>query len=212
MNVIKLTEESYFGALLEAEKILKSGGLVAGPTDTVYGIFGRADDENTVKRIYSLKKRPEKKPLAIFVRDVTMARKYAYISDTKAEFLERVWPGQVTVVFHHKEKLTVNLTGGEETIAMRIPENRFLRDILQKLGVPLAQTSANLYGKAPAKDIQKIREYFADAKEPPELIIDGGELFGKPSAVLGFTGAEPMVLRTGMLKKEDFDHLLDSML
>lgn len=212
MKILKLDEENYFGVFLEAEKILKDCGVVAAPTDTVYGLLARADDSKAVKKIFSIKNRAEDKPLSCFVKDILTARKYAYISDAKAKFLEKVWPGKVTVVFHHKGKLADELTGGKETIGLRIPDNKLILNLLEKLDVPLAQTSANLAGKPPAKNAEEIKNYFSAQKHQPDLIVDGGELSGEPSVVVDFTRDKPVVLRTGILNKSDFDQMMESMI
>ncbi len=212
MKIIKLTPETYFGAFIEAEKVLAEDGLLIAPTDTVYGILCRADRETVVKKIYSLKKRPETKPLPIFVRDVSMARKYAYISDAKAKFLEQIWPGPVTVIFHHKNKLPPALTGGQDTIGLRIPEYKLLLELLEKMDVPLAQTSANTASLPPAKNMEEIKKYFSADQDKISLALDAGELAGQPSKVLDFTGVRPLILRTGLMNKNDFDQLVGSMI
>lgn len=211
MNVVHLTEENYFGVFSEAERILRAGGLIVSPTDTVYGILGRADDGKTVKKIFKIKKRSDKEPLPVFVKDISTARKYAYIADVKARFLEKVWPGKVTIVFHHKEKLPQDLTGGKDTIGLRIPDHPFLLELLGKLDFPLAQTSANIAGKAPAKNIEDLKNYFSGQEKMLELVIDVGEIAGNASTVLGFTGDKPVILRTGLINKSDFDQMLNSM-
>lgn len=211
MYTVRLTDENYFGVFLEAEKVLRSNGAVVGPTDTVYGIFCRADNAKSVKKIFKIKKRSVKKAMPVFVKDIAEARKYAYISDSKARFLEKIWPGKVTVIFHHKEKLPKILTAGKNTLAMRMPDNKFLLELLSKLNFPLAQTSANISGGPPAKNMEEIKTYFPDGEEAPDLIIDGGEIAGDSSVVIDFTGPKPIVLRAGIMAKNDFDRMLESM-
>lgn len=211
MRILKLTEENYFGVFLETEKILRDGGVVATPTDTVYGLLARADNSRAVKKIFAIKERAENKPLPIFVKDIASARQYAYVSDTKAKFLEKVWPGKVTMVFHYKGKLVKELTGGQETIGLRVPDHSLLLNLLEKLDFPLAQTSANLAGKPPAKNAEDVKKYFAGQISQPDLVIDGGELKGDPSVVIDFTRDKPVVLRTGILNKSDFDQTMQSM-
>lgn len=203
MQVIKLTPETYFGAYLETEKVLAEDGVVIVPTDTVYGMLARADREQAVKKIFEIKKRSEKKPLPIFVKDIATARRYAYISDTKAKFLEKIWPGPVTVVFHHKSKLSPALTGGQETVGLRIPDYKFLLELMQKIDFPLAQTSANIAQNPPAHNLEDIKNYFSGEREKMiDLVLDAGEITGQPSMVLDFTGPKPLILRTGMMDKK----------
>lgn len=211
MDIVHLTDENYFGVFLEAEKVLRSNGVVVGPTDTVYGIFCRADNAKSVKKIFKIKKRSAKKAVSVFVKDIAEARKYAYISDSKARFLEKIWPGKVTVIFHHKEKLPKILTAGKNTLALRVPDNKFLLELLSKLNFPLAQTSANISSEPPAKNMEEIKTYFPDGEATPDLIIDGNEIAGDSSVVIDFTGPKPIVLRAGIMAKNDFDRMLESM-
>lgn len=200
----------YPKVLSAAERTLRWGGTVVAPTDTVYGILGDATKAAAIKKIFGMKGRPREKALPVFVKDITAARKYAYISDVKAKFLEKVWPGSVTVVFQHKEKLPRILTGGLNTIGIRIPSNEFLLKLLSQLDFPLVQTSANVFGKSPARNVKEIKEYFGKSEVGPDLIIDGGELGGEPSVVIDFTVNEPIILRTGVISRAKLDALLDS--
>lgn len=225
MKAVKLTEKNSKKILSEAERILRSEGIIIVPTDTVYGIVGRADDASVIRKILALKQRPQERAFPIFVKNVAEARKLAFIADAKAKFLEHFWPGPVTVVFQHKEKLPKVLTphrsdlrsegaglaGGLGTIAMRIPDSPFLLELLSRLDFPLAQTSANISEKPPAKNVKEIKEYFGKAKIKPDLVVDGGELQGKSSTVIDYTGKEPMILRTGVITREDLDQILESM-
>ncbi len=235
--------------LSQTERILRSGGIVISPTDTVYGILGDATNAEAIKKMFALKQRPQEKAFPIFVKDIATARKYAYISDAKAKFLEKAWlapleisrpkaaaaaptGGRIsngaralTVVFQHKEKLPKILVGGLGTIGIRIPDHEFLLKLLARLDFPLAQTSANVSGKPPAKTTKEIKIYFNDSCGRirvagvkgggalfacPDLLIDGGEINGKPSTVIDFTGKEPIVLRAGLLSKSELDRLLNS--
>ena len=192
----------------QAEAILSSGGVVISPTDTVYGILGSAANESAVSKMFALKNRPAQKAFPVFVRDSAMARHYAYISDAKAKFLERVWPEPVTVVFNHKEKLPKVLTDRLDTIGLRMPHDPFLAELLKRVDAPLAQTSANISNEPPAENIEQIKHYFEKSKIQPDLVIDRGVLHGKPSTVIDFTGNEPIILRTGVVSKEELDRII----
>lgn len=220
MEVLRLTNKNEEEILLETERILRSGKISIVPTDTVYGIVGDATRERVVQRIFVLKQRPPEKAFPVFVKDIPSARYFAYISDKKAKFLGKVWPGPVTVIFRNKEKLPKNLTqpislrdmagqaGGKGMIGIRIPNHSFLLKLLSRLDFPLAQTSANISGKPPARNIGDIKRYFEEAEVEPDLIIDAGELSGRSSTVADFTGKEPVVLRTGLVSKEELDRIL----
>lgn len=224
MKTIKLTKDLWKDALSLTERILRSGGVVVGPTDTVYGIFCDATNEKAIKKIFELKRRPEEKALPIFVKDIATARQYAYISDAKAKFLEKVWftpldkersenltgPLPITVVFRHKEKLPKILTGGLDTIGTRIPNHPFLLELLSRLDFPLAQTSANVSGGPPIRTIHELREsnLMRRCLIRLGLVVDGGEIAGQASTMIDFTGNEPLILRSGLVTKQELDRLL----
>lgn len=232
MNVPKLSSANEDKLLAKCAGILRSGGIIISPTDTVYGILGDATNAEAVKKIFMLKQRPQGKALPIFVKSIATARKYAYISDAKARFLEKVWEGPVTVVFQHKvprpdgrdggpeglaKKLPRILTGGLNTIGIRIPDHPFLLKLLTRLDFPLVQTSANVSGKPPAKSLKEIKKYFLPnannanemriTRTRPYLIIDGGEINGEQSTVIDFTGNEPIILRSGITTKKELDKM-----
>lgn len=212
METDVLQENTQAYLLMRAASILKSGGVIVCPTDTVYGILCNATKEQAIEKIFVLKKRASGKALSVFVRDIPMSRRYAYISDEKAKFLERVWPGAVTILFDHKEKLPAALTGGSSKIGMRIPNSVFLRELMSRCDFPVAQTSANISGAVPAKNVFEVRGYFTDISCQPDLIIDGGEIETSPSAVCDFTGAKPLIVRMGMITKTQLDELLNGVI
>ncbi len=212
MNILELHGDTFSHTVSEAERVLRSGGLVISPTDTVYGILGDAASESALSKMFALKNRPAQKAFPVFVRDIAMARRYAYISDAKAVFLERVSPGSVTVVFHRKDKLPKALTGGLDTIGVRIPDHAFLAELLRQLDTPVAQTSANISKEPPAQDIARIKTYFEKSQTPPDLVVDAGKIIGRPSTVVDCTGATPILLRAGIMTKEELDELFSNMI
>ena len=207
MEVITL-RDNHEEAVNIVSRAISSGGLVAVPTDTVYGIIGNATDTKAISSLYDLKKRPKEQRFPVFMRDIAMARWYAYISDAKARFLETVWPGPVTVVFNHKEKLSDMLTSSLDTIGMRVPNDRFLLKLLSHINIPLVQSSANIRGLAPSKNIQEIIASFEGQKIKPDLVVDGGELLGDPSVIIDLTAREPRILRSGVMSKDELAVLL----
>ncbi len=208
MNVLKLDESSHHVVLLQAEQIIRNGGIAVVPTDTVYGFVGNAADETVVEKLYSLKRRPEEKPFPIFVKDIAAARRHAYIADTKASFLEKIWPGPATVIFDDKGKLPARLTAGRSTLGIRIPDHRFLRGLLEKLPFPLVQTSVNISGASPARTVEEIMGYFPDGSLQPDFVVDAGLLEAVPSTVIDFTGHGPIIMRSGIMTKRELDMLL----
>jgi len=211
VEIIKLDNQNKIQALAQAEATLRSGNIVIIPTDTVYGIIADASNKDTLKRIFELKKRPHEKAFSIFVKNITMARWYAYVSDAKARFLETIWPGPFIVVFHHKEKLPHILTGANETIGIRIPNFHFLLDLLDRFDGPLVQTSANVSDLPPAKNISEVESYFKDRLTDKDLLIDDGDLVGESSSVIDFTRQQPILLRTSLVSKDKLDTIFNSL-
>lgn len=187
--------------------VIAAGGVVVVPTDTVYGLVCNAADEAAVRRMFAIKCRPLEKAFPIFVRDIAAARRWAYISDTKARMLESVWPGAVTAVFHHKEKLPPVLTGGRDTIGIRIPDHLFIAALLAKIDTPLAQTSANISDAPPARTAAEAALYFEGGRERPDRLVDGGDTPGISSTVVDCTGVSPIILRSGIVSPEDIDRM-----
>lgn len=208
MRAIKLKIENYDDALVASERVLRSGGVIAAPTDTVYGFIGNATDAHAIKKIFEIKQRSNEKAIPVFIKSIAEARRLAYISDAKARFLERVWPGAITVVFHHKNKLPPILTGNNDTAALRIPNHPFLLELLKRLDFPLAQTSANISGMPPARNAEEIKNYFQKSIAKPALIIDGGLMNAAPSALIDYTGATIRVLRMGGTSLNELHELL----
>lgn len=204
MEVIILQEHQE-KALEQSVSVIKNGGLVVIPTDTVYGIVGDATQAKTIEHLYALKARSKEKAFPVFVRDVAMARRFAYISDAKARFLEHVWPGTLTVIFHHKEKLPSILTAGKDTIALRMPQSAFALSLLARIDIPLVQSSANVSEMPAAKNSEDVIASFAHQKQKPDLVIDGGEIIGMPSTIIDFTAREPRLVRSGVMTKQDID-------
>jgi len=175
--------------LTRAAQLLRGGGVVAFPTDTVYGLGADASDEVAQKRIFAIKGRPVGMPLILMAAAESQLEGWVHI-DTRAEqFIRRWWPGPLTVILH--------ATGGR-TMGVRIPQNDVALELLRAAG-PLMTTSANLHGKEPAMT----------ADEASELggltaVIDGGRApGGTPSTVLDLTGPEPHVLREGAISAND---------
>lgn len=208
MEIISLGGNE-IGALASVLKILREGGVAVVPTDTVYGILGDAAREEVIRKIVTLKKQSEK-PLPVFVKDIATARKYAYISDAKVKFLERVWPGPVTVLFYHKEKLPSILTPNTDVLGVRIPDHPFLLDLLGRFETPVAQTSANISGKPPATNLDEIKAYFSEGEGVPDLVVDAGILGSRPSTVIDFKGERPMVVRTGMISPQELQGIFET--
>lgn len=174
--------------LQKAVLAIRAGKVLVCPTDTVYGLICDAANKKAVKKLYQIKKRPESKPLPIFVNGLKMAQKLAEINKKQEKFLGDVWPGAITVILKSKR--------GGKTVGLRMPKHKFITGIIKKLGRPLAETSANISGEAPTTKIKEVIEYFKGQENQPDLVLDGGDLApSKPSRVIDLTGPRPIILR-----------------
>lgn len=179
-------------ALRKAVLLLKKGGVVICPTDTVYGFLADTTNKKAVNAIYKIKKRPKSKPLPVFVRDIAMAKELAEIDERQAKILKKFWPGKYTFVLKRKPK--IKLYGVDRnTIAIRIPKYKFLNDVLKKINRPLVQTSVNLSSKPPLKRVNDIIKQFNGSDI---LIINGGNIKkSKSSKISDLTGNKIKVIR-----------------
>lgn len=196
MILLKVEPKNLEEIVKIAAQIIKQGKVIIFPTDTVYGLVCDATNKKAVEKIFRIKERPKKKPLPVFVKDMEIAKELAVIDKNQERFLRKVWPGDVTAVLLRKQK-TEKLYGvDEETIALRIPDYPLLNDLMDKLNIPLAETSVNISGKPEMTGIAEIIDYFKSRKLQPDLIVDAGDLgSSKPSTVIDLTGKKPKILR-----------------
>lgn len=198
MEIIK---ENNKKAISVATKVIKNGGVVICPTDTVYGFLADASNKKAVDKIFKLKKRSRLKPLPVFIKDFKMAKDLAEISKDQEQFLNKVWPGKVTVILKRKPvdvgcPYSLKVYGvKKDTIALRIPKYKFLNDLLKKINKPLVQTSVNISGQPALTKIADISERFGGS-DLPILIIDAGNLpKSKPSKIIDLGGKRLTRLR-----------------
>ena len=180
----------------EAIRVLKAGGIVALPTDTVYGIgVGWARSPDAVGRLFAAKGRPAERPIVLLLADVDQARELASWPPAADHLASVFWPGGLTIVVPQKVPLPPELTGGRSTIGLRVPDHSCPRTLAATLG--LAVTSANRSGEPEATDAQAIRDQLGEAVD---LILDGGPARGgPPSTVVDCSTPTPRILREGAI-------------
>lgn len=206
MNVLPLTKEREVEAVLAAVNVLKKGGVVIIPTDTVYGLAADALNEAAVERVFTIKMRNDKKPLPVLVSDFEMLQKVA-VADEKIQQAVKEY-GSVTAVLPSRGWVPLSLRAGQLTVGVRIPQDSFVLQVIKGFGGPITGTSANLSGRPSHSKVQDVIDEFEGGEEP-DLIIDAGDLPERsPSAVIDFTKHPPRVLRTGPLPKEVLMKLL----
>lgn len=202
--------KDYNGAVLEAVAVLRNGGVVVYPTDTVYGLGANACDHNAAEQIFKIKNRPLEKPLPVIARNIDWVREIAFVPPKLEKLLFELWPGAVTAVLPRKNVIPPIVTAGLPNVGVRIADYFLTDKLLGKFGYPLTATSANLSGEATSGDIDMIIEMFKDKVWKPDLILNAGVLpESKPSTVIDFSTIKPKILRTGALKTENLMKLLD---
>ena len=188
-------------AILEAAELLKAGELVAIPTETVYGLAANALDENSVRKIFEAKGRPQDNPLIVHIAELEMLPPLVReIPDIAKLLAKKFWAGPLTMIFPKSDKIPSVTSGGLDTVAVRMPESEAARDIIKKCGFPLAAPSANISGKPSPTAAQHV---FEDMNGKIPLIIDGGECaVGVESTVICFNNGKIRILRPGGVTAE----------
>ena len=185
-------------ARLAAIRVLRDGGIVALPTDTVYGLAVAMATEGGIERLFEAKRRPADRAVAVLLADAEQAGTMADLTPVARRLADAFWPGGLTLVLAQRpdRPLPDALTGGRSTIGVRVPDHPAPRALAAALG-PLPTTSANISGEPEAADAAAIERLFGDAVD---LILDGGPAHGGPaSTVVDATGVEPRVLREGAI-------------
>lgn len=191
--------------------IMRGGGLVAVPTETVYGLAGNGLDEKAVAEIYEVKGRPEVKPLSLMVHDAASMERYCENVPPQAYTLaKRFWPGPLTIVMKAKPCVPEIVRAGGETVGLRCPDHPLTLELLEKSGVPFAAPSANPSGEPSPKNADSVLKYF-DGKI--DAVLDGGECgIGCESTLIDLSRTPYRILRQGALPADEIaDAFVDSM-
>lgn len=187
--------------LAEAAGILRKGGLVAFPTETVYGLGANGLDEEAAKKIYAAKGRPSDNPLIAHISaPEELEALAAEIPCFAKRLMELYWPGPLTMVFKKKEIVPYGTTGGLDTVAVRMPSDPIARALIRLAGVPVAAPSANRSGRPSPTTADHV---WQDMAGRIEMIIDGGPVgIGVESTIVDVTGPVPVILRPGAITME----------
>lgn len=193
--------------LKEAGEIIKNGGLVGFPTETVYGLGGNALDPLAAEKIYAAKGRPSDNPLIIHISSWEDLGKIVSEVPEKARALgEKYWPGPLTMIFKKTDIVPMEVTGGLETVAVRFPSHRVAQELISAAGGFVAAPSANLSGRPSPTKAEHVIE---DLSDRIDMIIDSGEVdIGLESTIVDFTADMPVVLRPGFLSLEQIRELI----
>ena len=206
MKTLYLSAEDAQTPALAAE-IIKSGGLVAIPTETVYGLGANGLDENAVIKIFEAKGRPQDNPLILHISGPEEIERYCHhIPKAAYDLAERFWPGPLTIVLPARRSVPRRTTGGLDTVAVRCPDSDVTREIIRLAGVPLAAPSANISGKPSTTTAEHVRH---DHDGRIDAIVDGGPCrVGVESTIVDLTEERPRLLRPGGIGPEELLEVL----
>ena len=192
-EIIKITDLSAQDAdLSRAADVIRAGGLVAFPTETVYGLGGNATDDGAAKKIYAAKGRPSDNPLIIHIANPEDADRYAVVNDTYRRLAKAFMPGPLTVILPRREIIPRSVTGGLDSVAVRCPSHPAAHRLIELSGVPIAAPSANLSGKPSPTCAEHVIQ---DLTGRVDMILDGGDCeIGLESTIVKVDGEDEITL------------------
>ncbi len=194
--------------IARAARVLREGGLVAFPTETVYGLGADASDERAVRRLYAVKGRPSDHPVIVHVAEEADLDAWALdVSDAARLLAESFWPGPLTLVLRRRAERVVDaVTGGRDTVGLRVPAHPVALELLAEFGGGVAAPSANRYGRVSPTTAADVAD---DLGDDVDMILDGGPCaVGVESTIVDCTGPEPVVLRVGGVTEERLTDVL----
>jgi len=190
-----------------AVQTLATGGLVAIPTETVYGLSAAINHENAIAKIFVVKGRPQDHPLIVHIANIDQLHHVAIdIHPDAIKLALACWPGPLTLLLQRSQNVSMSITGGRDTVAVRIPDNAFTRQLIINLGSPIAAPSANRFGKVSPTTAQHVCD---DLQNDVDLIVDdGASSVGVESTIIDFSVSPPQLLRPGGIPIEDIEKIL----
>jgi L-threonylcarbamoyladenylate synthase len=191
----------------QAVAVLKRGGLVAFPTETVYGLGADASNPAAVARIFEVKGRPSKHPVIVHIGDAGQLERWAReIPEAASKLAARFWPGPLTLVLKRAPGVGDGLTGGQDTIGIRVPGHPVALELLRQFGGGIAAPSANKFGRISPTTAEHVRE---DLGNEVDLILDGGPCeIGIESTIVDLSRDRPVLLRPGRVSAEEIEATL----
>lgn len=209
METIRLNEVGAEVAAQRAAEILRDGGVVLYPTDTLYGLGADALSDAAVAKIKRIKGRDEKKPIHAIVANLSMVERYAHVSETGRVLARALWPGPLTIIFEKKSNFNSGIVHDISTFGARAANDPVCLAIANTFGAPYTGTSANRSGEKPKRSIESILVQLGGAVSEINLAIDAGELPERlPSTVIDISHGKPVVLREGAILESEIWEVL----
>lgn len=206
-KLLNLKNSTDYQKLRYPAGIIKNGGIVVFPTETVYGIGTNGLDKDAVKRLYNIKKRPLNKPISLLVSDFEMIEKVVKdISELEYKIMKKFFPGPLTIILNKKDIVPDIVTSGGSTVGIRMPDEEITRKLIEYAGVPIAAPSANISGEPSGIDVQDIIKEFGDKVN---YYIDGGKSkIGIGSTIVKVENNSIKILREGSISKKEIENIL----
>ena len=191
----------------KAASVLKSGGVIVYPTETLYGIGAMASHSDAIERIFNIKGRPHGKPIPLLIKNIEMLSKIALGNSIASSLSEEYWPGKLTMILEQIAELPELITCGTGKIALRISSHPFLQNLFELIGEPLTSTSANISDRPNISDPGELFETF---NGKVDLIVDSGKIpASKGSTIVDLTLDPPQILREGDVDSKTLKEFID---
>ncbi|WON74790.1 L-threonylcarbamoyladenylate synthase [Nitrosospira sp. Is2] len=195
--------------IIAAATVLREGGVVAFPTETVYGLGAEISNSSAVRRVFEIKKRPADHPLIVHFADASRLNHWAReVPEQALRLAELLWPGPLTLILPRSRHVPANVTGGQDTVGLRVPDHPVALALLHELGPEraVAAPSANRFGRISPTTAAHVKAELGDAVD---MILDGGPCrIGLESTIVGFEGKSPVILRPGTIPMEELAEIL----
>lgn len=184
-----------------AAKVIRNGGVVVFPTETVYGIGANSFDDEAIEKLYKIKKRPHSKPISLLVSNFNMIKDVCDdISNLEYKIMKNFFPGPLTIILKKNKNLSDKLTSGTDTVGIRMPDNYVALKLIEDSKTPIATSSANITGKPSGTNIKSIKK---DFKDSVDIFIDTGESkIGQASTIVKVDNGKVIILREGKITKK----------
>lgn len=211
MEVLDLKVNKNYEQIKKASKVIKNGGLVLFPTETVYGLGANGLDEDAVKKIFIAKGRKQDNPLILHISNLEMLKQITTnVNEIEKKLIDSFWPGPFTIILNRADKVPDVVTGGLNTVAVRMPSGNIAKHLIGYAGIPIAAPSANISGKPSGTNLDDI---FEELKDKVDYIIDGGNCeVGLESTVVRVIDNVPHILRPGKITPEQIKQVVGNVI